>query len=121
MIIRCYGHHGLKQFIRAKSIEFGYKLWALCSVSGFCFHFSLYCRKESKEGPSTTPLGNRVIHKLLCVVEEPSSYVIFIDTIFLPATLFFVSYNKRDSGQPRPFETTESTDVYQKLPNKWKR
>ena len=51
MIIHYYGHHELKQFIRAKSIRFGYKLWALCSVSGFCFHFSLHCGKEPKESP----------------------------------------------------------------------
>ena len=29
MIVRCYGHHSLKQFIRAKPIKFGYKLWAV--------------------------------------------------------------------------------------------
>ena len=62
MIIRYYGHHGLKQFTRAKPIRFGYKLWALCSVSRFCFHFSLYCGKEPKESPSTAPLGNRVVN-----------------------------------------------------------
>ena len=111
MIIRYYGHHGLKQFIRAKAIRFGYKLWALCSVSGFYFHFSLYCGKEPQESPSTAPFRNRVVHKLLFVVKEPSSNRIFL-VIFLPATLFFVSCNKRDLGQPGPFVTTEPTNVH---------
>ena len=75
MISRYYGHHELKQFIRAKPIRFGYKLWARYSVSGSCFHFSLYCRKVPKESPSTAPLGKRVVHKLLSVVEETSSCV----------------------------------------------
>ena len=120
MIICYYGHHGLKQFIRAKPIRFGYKLWVLCSASGFCFHFSLYCGKEPKESPSTAPLGDRVVHKLLSVVEEPSSYVIFSDNFFTSYSLR-VSFNKRDSGQPKPFVTTEPTDDHQKRPNKWKR
>ena len=29
MIVQYYGHHSLKQFIRAKPIRFGYKLWAI--------------------------------------------------------------------------------------------
>ena len=42
MIVRYYGHHSLKQFIRAKPIRFGYKLWAMCGESGHSFNFSLY-------------------------------------------------------------------------------
>ena len=42
MIIKYFGHHGLKQFIRGKPIRFGYKFWALCGSSGFCFNFDLY-------------------------------------------------------------------------------
>ena len=99
MIIRYYANHGLKQFIRAKPIRFGCKLWALCSVSGFCFHFSLYCGKEPKESQSTAPLGNRVIHKLFSVVEEPSSYVIFFDN-------FFTSYSLLCELQQKGFRTT---------------
>ena len=95
MIIRYYGHHGLKQFIRVKPIRFGYKLWALCSASKFCFHFSLYCGKEPKESPSTAPLGNRVVHKLPCVVEEPSSYVIFFDHFFTSYSLLCELQQKR--------------------------
>ena len=101
MIIRYYEHHGLKQFIRAKPIQFDYKLWALCSVSGFCFHFSLYCGKEPKESPLTVPLGNRVVHKLLSVVEKPSSYDKFFDN-------FFTSYSLLCELQQTGFRPTET-------------
>ena len=99
MIICYYGHHGLKQFIRAEPIQFDCKLWALCSVSGFCFHFSLYYEKEPKKSPSIAPLGNRVVHKLLSVVEEPSSYVIFFDS-------FFTSYSLLCELQQKGFMAT---------------
>ena len=42
MIVRYYGHNSLKQFIKSKSIRFGYKLWALCGASGYCYNFDLY-------------------------------------------------------------------------------
>ena len=107
MIIRYYGHHGLKQFIRAKPIRFSYKLWALCSISGFCFYFFLYCGKEPKESPSTAPLGNRVVHKLLSVVEEPSSYVTFFDNFFTSYSLFCELQQKgfRETGTIRDKRT----------------
>jgi len=38
-MIRYYGHHYLKQFIRGKPIRFGFKEWAMCcSETGYCFH-----------------------------------------------------------------------------------
>ena len=49
MIVKYYGHNSLKQFIRAKPIRFGYKFWALCGVSGYCFNFDLYCGKTPKK------------------------------------------------------------------------
>uniref|UniRef100_A0A674C9V8 PiggyBac transposable element-derived protein domain-containing protein n=1 Tax=Salmo trutta TaxID=8032 RepID=A0A674C9V8_SALTR len=37
-MIRYYGRHGCKQFIRGKPIRFGYKLWNLASSSGYMYH-----------------------------------------------------------------------------------
>ncbi|GBP88386.1 PiggyBac transposable element-derived protein 3 [Eumeta japonica] len=48
MIVKYFGHHGIKQFIKGKSVRFGYKLWALCGVSGYCYNFSLYTGKETQ-------------------------------------------------------------------------
>ncbi|CAG4973163.1 unnamed protein product [Parnassius apollo] len=35
MIVKYFGHHGIKHFIKGKPVRFGYKLWALCGVSGY--------------------------------------------------------------------------------------
>ena len=51
MIVRYYNYNSLKQFIRSKPIRFGYKLWALCGASGYCYKFDLYCGKSVQEGP----------------------------------------------------------------------
>lgn len=34
MMVRYYGHHSLKQYIKGKPIRFGFKLWALCDSNG---------------------------------------------------------------------------------------
>lgn len=81
MIVRYYGHHSVKQFIRNKPIRFGYKLWALCGDSGYCFHFSLYCGKETSETVHV-PLGSRVVMNMLSVVDDPRSHVVFFDNFF---------------------------------------
>ncbi|KAJ8911933.1 hypothetical protein NQ315_016274, partial [Exocentrus adspersus] len=80
MIVLYYGHHSLKQFIRAKPIRFGYKLWAMCGNDGYCFNFSLYCGKEKTD--TTDPLGTRVVQKMLSVVEDPKNHFVYFDNFF---------------------------------------
>uniref|UniRef100_A0A8D0A249 PiggyBac transposable element-derived protein domain-containing protein n=1 Tax=Sander lucioperca TaxID=283035 RepID=A0A8D0A249_SANLU len=41
-MIRYYGHHGCKQFIKGKPIRFGYKIWSLASYKGFMHHMEPY-------------------------------------------------------------------------------
>lgn len=87
MIVRYYGHNTLKQFIRAKPIRFGYKLWAMCGHDGYCYNFSLYCGKEEGTSP-TDPLGTRVVTKMLSVVEDPTSHFIYFNNFFSSHGLF---------------------------------
>ncbi|XP_068221337.1 piggyBac transposable element-derived protein 3-like [Palaemon carinicauda] len=62
MIVKYYGHNPLKQFMRGKPIRFGYKLWGLCGVSGYCHNFDLYCGKSSvDEGNDDLLLGTKVV------------------------------------------------------------
>ena len=62
MIVKYYGRHGQKQFIRGKPIRFGYKLWALCGVSGYCYNFDLYTGKFiAKNDREDLALGSRVV------------------------------------------------------------
>ncbi|XP_076059719.1 uncharacterized protein LOC143036355 [Oratosquilla oratoria] len=72
MIVKYYGHHALKQFIRGKPIRFGYKFWALCGVSGYCYNFDLYCGNSSSDDKhADLLLGSKVVLNMLDVVEEP--------------------------------------------------
>ena len=83
MIVKYYGHHALKQFIRGKPIRFGYKFWALCGVSGYCYNFDLYCGKSSSDdNRADLLLGSKVVLTMLDVVDEPQSHAVFFDNLF---------------------------------------
>ncbi|KFM60345.1 PiggyBac transposable element-derived protein 2, partial [Stegodyphus mimosarum] len=83
MIVRYYGHHTLKQFIKSKPIRFGYKLWALCGNDGYCYNFALYCGKETNTSESDKlPLGTKVVLNLLSIVEDPKSHRVYFDNFF---------------------------------------
>lgn len=80
MMVRYYGRHGIKQFLRGKPIRFGYKLWALCGSGGYCYNFDLYCGK-SDDG-NKEPLGSRVVKQMLSPVADPNSHAVFFDNFF---------------------------------------
>ncbi|XP_045110881.1 piggyBac transposable element-derived protein 2-like [Portunus trituberculatus] len=83
MIVKYYGHNSLKQFIRGKPIRFGYKLWALCGVSGYCYNFDLYCGKTSQdEDYEGLLLGTKVVLKILEAVKHPNAHSVFFDNFF---------------------------------------
>ncbi|CAL1300851.1 unnamed protein product [Larinioides sclopetarius] len=91
MMIRYYGHHYFKQYIKGKPIRFGYKMWALCGSNGYCYNFDLYCGKEVVDAASTMVLskellGTRVVKKMLQPVTDPNSHIVYFDN-------FFNSYN----------------------------
>lgn len=80
MMVRYYGRHSLKQFIRSKPIRFGYKLWAMCGDDGYCFNFSLYAGKESNQ--TAEPLGTRVVVDMLSIVENSKNHCVYFDNFF---------------------------------------
>ena len=83
MIVMYYGHNYLKQFMRGKPIRFGYKLWAVCGVSGYCYNFDLYCGKSSKdEGNDGLLLGTNVVLKMLEAVKVPNAHSVFFDNFY---------------------------------------
>ncbi|KAB0805083.1 hypothetical protein PPYR_02053 [Photinus pyralis] len=45
-MIKYFGHHPAKQFIRGKPVRFGFKDWMLCSYNGYCYKFDTYCGKS---------------------------------------------------------------------------
>ena len=56
---------------------------ALCGVSGYCYNFSLYTGKDTRNSVSTVDsLGSRVVKKLLEVYTDPSAHVVYFDNFF---------------------------------------
>ncbi|XP_068205408.1 piggyBac transposable element-derived protein 3-like [Palaemon carinicauda] len=83
MIVHYYGHNIFKQFMRGKPIRFGYKFWALCGVSGYCYNFHLYCGKGSaNEENINLLLGSQVVLNILTVVDSPFSYNVYFNNLF---------------------------------------
>ena len=87
MMVRYYGHHSLKQFMRGKPIRFGYKLWALCSSDGYCQKFDLYCGKEQRPELQDLPLGTRVVLDMISAVTDPAAHRLFFDNLFTSRAL----------------------------------
>lgn len=63
-MVKYYGKHSCKQFIRNKPIRFGYKIWCLCNSEGYLLNFQIYQGKNVNSnteyqkifGKSTAPL-----------------------------------------------------------------
>nr|XP_026496431.1 piggyBac transposable element-derived protein 2-like [Vanessa tameamea] len=84
-MVKYFGHHPAKQFIRGKPVRFGYKNWVAASSTGYCYVFDLYCGKAIEA--STDPLGSRVVKMLLQKLgTDPTNHQVFFDN-------FFTNYN----------------------------
>ena len=86
IMIRYYGYHFFKQFLKSKPIQFGYKFWAMRGVKGYCYNFDLYCGKMSiANTPETLKelLGTRVVKKMLQPVTNSNSHISSFGIFFL--------------------------------------
>lgn len=81
-MIKYFGHHPAKQFIRGKPVRFGYKDWMLCSSTGYCYAFDTYCGKNNNQYSTTETLGAKVVLSLLENVEFPEQHVVYFDNYF---------------------------------------
>ncbi|KAJ8928709.1 hypothetical protein NQ314_018719 [Rhamnusium bicolor] len=107
-MVKYFGHHSSKQFIRGKPVRFGYKDWMLCSSSGYCYKFDTYCgAKPMKDtdthdrSKSSLSLGSLVVLDLLECVSQPSDHVLFFDN-------FFTSYHLMQTLRERGYRATGS-------------
>lgn len=97
-MVKYFGHHPAKQFIRGKPVRFGFKNWVAASSTGYCYTFDFYCGKSEEK--STDPLGSRVVKKLLEKMETDSaSHQVFFDN-------FFTSYNLLVDLKQKGFRAT---------------
>ena len=85
-MIRYYGRHGCKQFIRGKPICFGYKVWSLNSKDGYLLDFDLYQGNDPREDVEISKLVGKCAAPLILMLKEiPQKnlpYVMYIDNLF---------------------------------------
>lgn len=85
-MIRYYGRHGCKQFIRGKPIRFGYKIWSLNSRDGYLLDFDLYQGNDPREDVEISKLVGKCAAPLILMLKELPErnlpYVIHIDNLF---------------------------------------
>lgn len=96
-MIKYFGHHSSKQFIRGKPVRFGYKDWMLCSSTGYCYNFDTYCGAAVDK--TALPLGSRVVLQMLEIVDVPTDHEIFFDN-------YFTSYNLMQTLKEKGFQAT---------------
>lgn len=94
-MIKYFGHHPAKQFIRGKPVRFGYKDWMLCSSSGYCFAFDTYCGKNNNKYSTTETLGAKVVLSLLEKLEFPEKHVVYFDNYFTTLELMKLLREKK--------------------------
>jgi hypothetical protein len=64
MMIAFKGRTHLRQYMKAKIVKWGFKLWGCCDAkSGFCSHFAVYEGKRPGE-PPTKDLGASVVKNM---------------------------------------------------------
>ncbi|XP_049963624.1 piggyBac transposable element-derived protein 2-like [Schistocerca serialis cubense] len=106
MMVRYYGKHLAKMFLRGKPIKFGYKIWCLTSSNGFLYNFSPYCGKTDNK---QEPLGARVINALTSMIPESEypNYMLFFDNFFTSVdTLIMLGKSKmKATGTIREIRT----------------
>lgn len=92
-----YGHHSCKMFIKGKPIRFGYKIWMLCSHTGYPYYMKIYGGKCEQN--KSSPLGTRVVEELLSIVPHPLQVEVFFDN-------FFTSYDLLKSLKEKGLRAT---------------
>ncbi|XP_036317388.1 piggyBac transposable element-derived protein 3-like [Rhagoletis pomonella] len=88
-MIPYYGRHYAKQYIRGKSIRFGFKNWALNSSDGYMLQFDVYMDKNAESVPQGYGVGGDKVVDLLTKANVPhhKGFKLFIDNYFTSVKL----------------------------------
>lgn len=93
-MVKYFGRHGCKQFIRGKPIRFGYKMWCLNSKDGYLVNFELYLGKGPKSNTEYEKVFGKAASPLLVLLDEMPDekrnmrYSFYMDNLFSGAALF---------------------------------
>lgn len=125
-MIKYYGRHGCKQFIRGKPIRFGYKMWSLNSSDGYLIDFDLYQGNDPREDVGISTLVGKCAAPMILMLKELSQpnlpYIIHIDNLFtgfnLLAYLRYLGYGAigtiRENRIPRSCPITGKKEFQKK-------
>lgn len=81
-----FGRHGSKMFIRGKPVRFGFKLWCLCTSTGYILKVLPYAGKSEYVDPALG-LGASVVKELLRAIPVSGDHAVFFDNFFTSHTL----------------------------------
>ena len=87
-MIKYFGRHGCKQFMRNKPIRFGYKAWCLNTSSGYLINFEVYQGKNPRSKPKYETVFGKCTAPMIQFVEElpPEKrklpYNLYFDNLF---------------------------------------
>lgn len=81
-MIKYFGCHGSKQYMRAKPIKFGYKLWSVASPDGYLYHLEPYCGAGSKTHEYGLGHGGNVVASLVEACNVKPGSQLYFDNYF---------------------------------------
>lgn len=90
-MIKYYGRHNCKQFIRGKPIRFGFKMWCLNSSDGYLVNFDLYQGKNPNRNESYENLFGKCTAPFVSMLENlphpEYPYKFYLDNLFVGLNL----------------------------------
>lgn len=87
-MVKYFGRHNCKQFIRGKPIRFGYKIWCLNTVSGYLINFEMYQGNSLRKNAEYEKLFGKAAAPLVQMLEDlPKEkqnlpYKLYFDNLF---------------------------------------
>ena len=86
-MIKYYGKNSTKQFIRGKSIRFGFKLFLLGSPTGYLYHAEPYCGSDTHLKEESYGLVGNVVLTLAQYYDVPARSRLYFDNWFTSFSL----------------------------------
>lgn len=93
-LVKYFGRHGCKQFIRGKPIRFGYKMWCVNTKDGYLMNFDMYQGKDPNENENYSFTFGKAVSPLIHMLEDlPDSkkqlpYLLYMDNLFTGLNVF---------------------------------
>ncbi|XP_055308654.1 piggyBac transposable element-derived protein 3-like [Sitodiplosis mosellana] len=121
-MIAYFGKHGCKQFIKGKPIRFGYKVWSLCTPSGYLVNFEVYQGSNPRSNPKYEERFGKAAAPLLSMIDDFPEYLkglpfsFFFDNLFtsFPMLAYLKASGYNGTGTMRQNRIVASCPVTKK-------